>query len=181
MPKQDYYKILGVDRYATPEAIKNAFRCLARRFHPDVTQGDRELEQQFKLVSEAYIVLSDPKTRRKYDRGFDPVTTVAKAFLDHADGQELLDLMIPVATEAPKRGMHLTKVVNVPKGTLDQGGAVKVSIPGDENRPDQLVTLLVPAGTNKTDVICFNSFGQLGQKGGETGNIYLILLEKTTD
>lgn len=64
---RDYYEILGVERDAKPDAIKKAFRKLARKFHPDVNKDDPEAEAKFKEVNEAYEVLSDPEKRQKYD------------------------------------------------------------------------------------------------------------------
>jgi DnaJ-class molecular chaperone len=65
---RDYYEILGVSRDADEKAIKSAFRRLARKHHPDVNPGDKEAEQKFKEISEAYEVLRDPKKRAQYDR-----------------------------------------------------------------------------------------------------------------
>lgn len=65
--KRDYYEILGVGRDATDEDMKRAYRKLAHRYHPDKNQGDKESEERFKEVNEAYEALSDPEKRRKYD------------------------------------------------------------------------------------------------------------------
>lgn len=65
---KDYYQTLGVARDAGDEAIKKAFRKLARQFHPDVAQDKTAAEARFKEINEAYEVLSDPVKRRKYDR-----------------------------------------------------------------------------------------------------------------
>ncbi|WP_017662778.1 DnaJ C-terminal domain-containing protein [Baaleninema simplex] len=65
---KDYYAILGVDKTASSDEIKRAFRRLARKYHPDMNPGDRQAEAKFKEVSEAYEVLSDAETRRKYDQ-----------------------------------------------------------------------------------------------------------------
>ncbi len=65
---RDYYGILGVAREADEKAIKSAFRKLARKYHPDVNPGDKQAEQKFKEITEAYEVLRDPKKREQYDR-----------------------------------------------------------------------------------------------------------------
>jgi curved DNA-binding protein len=65
---KDYYEILGVPRNATDADIKKAFRKLAREFHPDVAKDKKKAEERFKEINEAYEVLSDPATRKKYDQ-----------------------------------------------------------------------------------------------------------------
>jgi DnaJ-class molecular chaperone len=66
-PKQDLYAILGVARDADEDAIRKAYRQLARRYHPDVNPGDKGAEDKFKEISHAYSVLSDAEQRRNYD------------------------------------------------------------------------------------------------------------------
>ena len=68
MEYKDYYKSLGVDKNATPEQIKKAYRKLARQHHPDVNPNDKGAEQKFKEINEANEVLSDPEKRKKYDQ-----------------------------------------------------------------------------------------------------------------
>ncbi|MBD2717150.1 J domain-containing protein [Microvirga sp. STR05] len=68
MDYKDYYKILGVDKTATTDQIKKAYRKLARQHHPDVNPNDPEAERRFKEVNEANEVLSDPDKRQKYDQ-----------------------------------------------------------------------------------------------------------------
>jgi DnaJ-class molecular chaperone len=67
MEFKDYYTTLGVAKTATDKEIKQAFRKLARKFHPDVNPGDKTAEARFKEINEAHEVLSDPSKRRKYD------------------------------------------------------------------------------------------------------------------
>ncbi|MCU7614959.1 J domain-containing protein [Chryseobacterium sp. GMJ5] len=64
----DYYKILGVDKSATQEDIKKAYRKLARKLHPDLNPNDKEAEKKFKELNEANEVLSNPENRSKYDK-----------------------------------------------------------------------------------------------------------------
>ena len=64
---KDYYKILGVDKKATEKEIRQAYRKLARKYHPDVNPGDKSAEEKFKEINEANEVLSDAEKRQKYD------------------------------------------------------------------------------------------------------------------
>lgn len=74
--KRDYYEVLGVDKTADEATLKKAYRTLAKKYHPDMNPGDKEAEQKFKEINEAYGVLSDPEKRQKYDQfghaAFDP-------------------------------------------------------------------------------------------------------------
>lgn len=74
MEYKDYYKTLGVDRKASEEEVKRAYRKLAMKFHPDRNPGDSKAEEKFKEVNEAYQVLSDPAKRARYDQLGDSYT-----------------------------------------------------------------------------------------------------------
>ncbi len=92
--KRDYYEVLGIDRSADAQQIKQAYRKLALKWHPDRNQGDKNAESTFKEISEAYQVLSDPEKRQAYDRfghqglsgsGFRPFTGFEEIFESFGD------------------------------------------------------------------------------------------------
>ena len=68
MAKRDYYEVLGIERSADDAAIKKAYRQMAKKYHPDMNPGNKEAEEKFKEVNEAYSVLSDPQKRSRYDQ-----------------------------------------------------------------------------------------------------------------
>ena len=74
--KRDYYEVLGLQKGASDNDIKKAFRKMAMKYHPDKNPGDKVAEEKFKEINEAYAVLSDPEKKEKYDRfghaGVDP-------------------------------------------------------------------------------------------------------------
>jgi len=82
--KRDYYEVLGLEKGASEEAIKKAYRQLAKKYHPDLNPGDKEAEKIFKEINEAYEVLSDPEKRAKYDQfghaGVDPSYAAGSGF-----------------------------------------------------------------------------------------------------
>jgi len=99
MPPVDYYQVLGVDRTATPDEIKRAYRKLALKYHPDKTKGDKAAEDKFKQLNTAYQILSDPEKRRQYDQygsaaegGFSGWSQAGTDFSGFAQGFDFNDL-----------------------------------------------------------------------------------------
>ena len=67
MAKRDYYQVLGIEKAASQDEIKRAYRRMAIKYHPDKNQGDKKAEERFKKISEAYYALGDRKRRKEYD------------------------------------------------------------------------------------------------------------------
>ena len=99
----DYYADLGVARDANPEDIKRAYRRAARRLHPDVNPGP-EAEEQFKKVSQAYDVLSDPEKKQAYDMGADPYAAGAASFGQGFSFSDIMDAFFGGQAGGPGRG-----------------------------------------------------------------------------
>ena len=137
---KDPYKTLGVDRKASDEEIKKAYRKLARQYHPDRNPGDTAAEDRFKEVQEAYSVLSDPEKRKAFDSGsgifgggFDPGAFRTGAGGFGGFGDILSDLFGGGAgrggPRAPERGRDLETEVHISFDQAMEGAQVPVTVP----------------------------------------------------
>ena len=147
MPRvQDPYKTLGVDRKASDDEIKKAYRKLAREFHPDKNPGNAAAEDRFKEIQEAYSILSDPEKRKRYDSGggifgtgFDPGSfrTGGGGFGGMGGiGDILSDLFGgaggpggPRGRPTPERGRDLETDVHISFEQAMEGAQVPVTVP----------------------------------------------------
>src|SRR5215212_3141434 len=131
----DYYKVLGVDRKASQEDIKKAYRKLARKYHPD-TNKDAGAEDRFKQISEAYDVLGDPDKRKQYDRG--GIFAGTNPFGGAADFGSFSDILSGIFSSgggrgtrtrpASERGRDLETTVNLSFEQANDGAQVPVSV-----------------------------------------------------
>jgi molecular chaperone DnaJ len=137
---KDPYKTLGVDRKASDEEIKRAYRKLARRYHPDRNPDDNAAEERFKEVQEAYSVLSDPEKRKAFDSGggmfgggFDPGAFRTGGGGFGGFGDILSDLFGGGADRggprAPERGRDLETEVHISFDQAMEGAQVPVTVP----------------------------------------------------
>ena len=94
--KRDYYEVLGITKGAGEDEIKKAYKKMARKYHPDLNPGDKEAEEKFKEVNEAYEVLSDPNKKARYDQyghaGVDPNFGAGAGFDGNFDFGDLGDI-----------------------------------------------------------------------------------------
>jgi molecular chaperone DnaJ len=139
---KDPYKTLGVDRKASDEEVKKAYRKLARQYHPDRNQGDKSAEERFKEVQEAYSILSDPEKRKAYDSGggifgggFDPGAFRSGGGFGGV-GDILSDLFGgatggrgPGRGPRPERGRDLETEVHISFDQAMEGAQIPVSVP----------------------------------------------------
>lgn len=117
MEEKDYYKILGVDRSASDEELKKAYRRLAQEHHPDKHKGDKAVEERFKRINAAYEVLKDPDKRAQYDRfGYVGAQGPGPGYRDAGFGADFQDIFGEVFSEffggarrrpGPERGADL--------------------------------------------------------------------------
>jgi molecular chaperone DnaJ len=139
---KDPYKALGVDRKASDEEIKKAYRKLARQYHPDANHGDKDAEERFKEVQEAYSILSDPQKRKEYDAGggifgggFDPGSfrTGGGGGGFGGFGDILSDLFGGAGgrggAPGPERGRDLETEVHISFDQAMEGAQIPVSVP----------------------------------------------------
>ena len=156
---KDYYDILGVERDATPEAIKKAYRRRAMKVHPDVAPDDAQAAEKFKELSEAYEVLSDPNKRAVFDRGGDPMGPGGAGFSGFgggfAGGFDFSNLVDAMFGAAGSRG---------PRSRVRQGqdALVRVSLTLGE----AVFGVTKPVKV-QTAVVCPKCSGKGGEPGSE--------------
>lgn len=180
---KDYYKILGVNRDASQEDIKKAFRKLAHAHHPDKKGGD---EAKFKEVSEAYAVLSDEKKRRQYDAfgsagagqgfgGFDPsgfgfdFSGFSSQGFDTADLSDILSSIF--GGRRVRRGRDIAVDIELSFQESVFGAERKVVINSKLVKQKE-VTITVPPGIENGQMIRLSGMGET-MEGGVPGDLYV--------
>jgi len=191
---KDYYKILGVDKSASADTIKAAFRKLAKAHHPDANQGDKAAEQRFMEISEAYEVLGNEENRKKYDDlveqersgRFHPPQGNGQAGMD-IDWDDILSQMFGwtggsfAAGHSPfGRGgfayesLDVENTIRVPLREAFAGAEKTIRIGGKEQ-----VKFRIPAGIQPGERIVLPGKGKAG-KDGHRGD-RLLRIELTGD
>lgn len=186
MKFKDYYKILELENSkVTTEQIKNAYRKQAKKYHPDVNVGNRVAEERIKDVNEAYRVLSNPATKRKYDRtwnysiGYKQKKSKQKTsgevageffgmfFGNNEIKEELAQSKIPAV-----KGENIETEINI---TIEDGfyGAEKAIGLKDVNGKTRNITVKVPEGIQNGEKIRLIGQGKQGKNGGKNGDLYI--------
>ncbi len=195
MNGKDYYQVLGLKKGASNEEIKKAYRKLAVKYHPDKNPGDKEAEEKFKEINEAYAVLSDPQKKAQYDqfgstdfhrrfsqedifRGFD----VGDIFKDLGFGTE--DIFSRIFgggsfqqgarfRTAKRRGEDFAMELHVSFREAVQGAEKRVAFLRDGNREE--LSVKVPAGISDGARLRIAGKGGKGTGEGAPGDLYLTV------
>ncbi|EJO5347209.1 molecular chaperone DnaJ [Clostridium botulinum] len=150
MPSKDYYAVLGIQKGASEQDIKKAFRKLAIKYHPDKNKGNKEAEEKFKEINEAYQVLSDPQKKAQYDQfgttdfngagGFDPSGFGGFDFSDLGGFGDIFDSFFGGGFSSggrrkngPQRGADIETAINLTFEEAVFGTEKEISVNKHEN------------------------------------------------
>ena len=185
MKFKDYYKILELDTSrVTIEQIKIAYRKQAKKYHPDVNVGDKLAEEKIKDINEAYRILSQPSTKRKYDRTWNynvgrlkrakqkTSGEMAGEFFEMFFGNSDMKEEIPEAKLKPQKGENIETGINI---SLEDGffGSEKKIVLKDIEGKSKAITIKVPAGIQNGEKIRLIGQGKEGINGGKNGDLYI--------
>ena len=184
MKFKDYYKILELDtNRVTIEEIKAAYRKQAKRYHPDVNVGSKLAEEKIKDINEAYKVLSDVTSKRKYDRTWNynvknmkrkqkTSGEMAGSFLNMFFGDNQIKEEIAQSKLEPQRGEDIQTSINI---TIEEGffGTDKKIILKNVEGKDKKIDLQVPEGIKNGEQIRIIGQGKEGKNGGKNGDLYI--------
>jgi len=181
--EKDLYKILGVSKNDKPDAVKKAYRKLAKDLHPDKTKGDKKLEDRFKEVSEAYEVLSDDKKRAEYDEMRDAYKTGRSPqggpqggyqssgnFQDifgGGDPNDIFSTLFGGGRRGPSKGQDLQTETTISFRDSIFGREINLRL------SDETVTTRVPAGIKDGAKIKLKGRGAPGQAG--PGDLFITI------
>lgn len=181
---RDHYETLGVSRSASQDDIQQAYRALARKWHPDVNQA-AEAEDRFKQISEAHDVLSDPEQRRKYDAFGDDFRKVPPGAeqspwgrAGRSGGANFEDLFGGIFAQGrrqsgPQRGADQNAEIVLSLDESFRGGERNLTLTGPRGR--RTVTVQIPIGVTSGQKIRVRGEGGPGSGGGPTGDLFLAV------
>jgi curved DNA-binding protein len=197
----DYYEILGVNKNATEEEIKKAYRKLARKYHPDLNPKDKEANRKFQQINEANEVLSDPEKRKKYDQygkdwkhaeEFEKARQSRQQWADTGDGAQdfsgfsgefdeegFSDFFQSLFGGAERRSSGR----NVKFRGQDYNAELHLSLRDAYKTHQQTlkvndknIRITIPAGVENGQIIKLKGHGGLGINGGPSGDLYITFV-----
>jgi DnaJ-class molecular chaperone len=197
MASTDYYKTLGVEKSATPDEIKKAFRKLAVKYHPDRNPNDKGAEEKFKEINEAYAVLSDSKKKEEYDTygssGFHKQYSQEDIFRNFDFGGTFKDMGMGGGEDifsrlfgggfgrggrsnfrtGPQKGADLEMETDISFRDAAHGAEKLVAFRRNGKREELRVK--IPAGVDNGSKIRIAGKGAQGESGAAPGDLYLII------
>lgn len=203
MAGKDYYKILGIEKAASPGEIKKAYRKLAIKYHPDHNKGDRAAEAKFKDINEAYAVLRDPEKKRQYDqfgaegfqnrfsqedifRGFDLGSIFREfGFGGGGRGQSAFNQMFGgmggqgfSGFQGSRRGVKGQNLVYELPMTLEElSKTTQKAIVYQNDGRQERVSVKIPKGMRGGQKLRLSGKGQPGMNGGPPGDLHVQIRE----
>jgi len=192
----DYYKLLGLDRKATPKDIKNAYRKLARKYHPDLNPNDKDAKRNFQQINEANEVLSDPEKRKKYDQ-YGEDWKHAEEFEKAKQYQEQPpDSRGARFSGAQSEGDFSDFFESMFGGASTSGRSRQVKYRGEDYNAEihldlidaykthkqtltvngKNIRITIPAGIENEQTIKISAYGSPGINGGPNGDLYITFL-----
>ncbi len=194
MSFKDYYNVLGLNsNKVTIDEIKLAYREQAKKYHPDMHAGDSVLEEKFKEINEAYRILSDPKSRKRYDRNWF-IYTERKKRLQNKDREvkksfkeKIIDILFGMTipkdqtskkVKEPINGENIETEVDVNVVEAFNGVSKKLKLLAVDGKT-KTFNLNIPEGVQDGDKIRFIGQGKPGKNNGDRGD--LLVKVKITD
>lgn len=188
---KDYYKILGFEtNKVNIDEIKNAYREMAKKYHPDVNGNNSKAEERFKDIGEAYKTLSDNKQRRKYDRMWQYYIGKKMKQNEQYRNAKMKDFMglffgekkeekIEETKKVPEKGENIYTEITA---TLSEAffGATKELKFKTVDGGNKTINVKIPAGIRDTEKIRLIGQGKLGKNGGKNGDLFIKIKIKNT-
>ncbi len=182
---KDYYKILGLDTNRVSDVqIKNAYREQAKKYHPDVNVGNKNFEERFKDINEAYRVLSQPVSKRKYDRSWNRNigrNKITSTYEENKNNSDIFHILFGNTTECenikksglkPAKGENVETELQISIEEAFRGTEKKISLRTVDGSMKTL-KIQVPAGIQHNEKVRLIGQGKPGKNGGKNGDLFI--------